>query len=635
MDKVTNIEDYMDKKNEQAKSYKIGRNEPCPCGSGKKYKKCCAQVTPEKSKEYYREKIKEEDDADEIFNLLLEADKDYPVDPDFTLPIAVYSLQNKKPEQARNYLHKAWKIMKEDLEDVFIMPLVNLLLQNGELDEASDIVDKALEEKGDSPQLLIAQGEVMKAKGNFEGAFNVIERGLEIEPNNFELIIFKIETLLDVNNLVAALEVWRNSFDGLMPLVETGEVYALRFLKQLLVENFSMAEDAEKEEMKAVLDQAIDANKLWNEAYEKIGDQKKEEAVEKLDKIRELVPADSALVTNLVHDYYVAGNYDRVLETAGKSEEYFEDNPDFNHMIGLALLEKGELKEAKPRLDIAHEMAHGPKFETQADKWSISGDYLRYFIESNDNEGLMEVIEDINGLLSDEDTLISSLMKCLEGYPLEKFPMQLLVTLKDKTDHPLIKSDELYITYLDTLLAMLQKAEKQNPEAVEEMKKYLKNELINLELGEIDSPLIELALLRVKEDELKETELNKRFERLMSYSASYPEEVVAKYEAIIRYGDPAQILDNPPETNNMNEEYFNFYKLVAAIKIERIEEAQQYFLQEGYSEIRKGNSSGLFLRLLNYLDSEKLKRVLKEFEMGEQFIPLVDELVNYLNSAQN
>ncbi|MBL8228057.1 MAG: SEC-C domain-containing protein [Bryobacterales bacterium] len=22
---------------------KVGRNEPCPCGSGKKYKKCCAQ----------------------------------------------------------------------------------------------------------------------------------------------------------------------------------------------------------------------------------------------------------------------------------------------------------------------------------------------------------------------------------------------------------------------------------------------------------------------------------------------------------------------------------------------------------------------------------------------------------------
>ncbi len=27
--------------NEPARSIKIGRNEPCPCGSGKKYKKCC------------------------------------------------------------------------------------------------------------------------------------------------------------------------------------------------------------------------------------------------------------------------------------------------------------------------------------------------------------------------------------------------------------------------------------------------------------------------------------------------------------------------------------------------------------------------------------------------------------------
>lgn len=26
---------------EQAVSQKVGRNEPCPCGSGKKYKKCC------------------------------------------------------------------------------------------------------------------------------------------------------------------------------------------------------------------------------------------------------------------------------------------------------------------------------------------------------------------------------------------------------------------------------------------------------------------------------------------------------------------------------------------------------------------------------------------------------------------
>ncbi len=26
---------------EESKKPKIGRNDPCPCGSGKKYKKCC------------------------------------------------------------------------------------------------------------------------------------------------------------------------------------------------------------------------------------------------------------------------------------------------------------------------------------------------------------------------------------------------------------------------------------------------------------------------------------------------------------------------------------------------------------------------------------------------------------------
>jgi preprotein translocase subunit SecA len=26
-----------------AKDKKVGRNDPCPCGSGKKYKKCCGR----------------------------------------------------------------------------------------------------------------------------------------------------------------------------------------------------------------------------------------------------------------------------------------------------------------------------------------------------------------------------------------------------------------------------------------------------------------------------------------------------------------------------------------------------------------------------------------------------------------
>ena len=33
--------DYQNRKPSVREYKKIGRNDPCPCGSGKKYKKCC------------------------------------------------------------------------------------------------------------------------------------------------------------------------------------------------------------------------------------------------------------------------------------------------------------------------------------------------------------------------------------------------------------------------------------------------------------------------------------------------------------------------------------------------------------------------------------------------------------------
>ena len=39
--KITN--DGKDHVKKQAKSAKVGRNDPCPCGSGKKYKQCCGK----------------------------------------------------------------------------------------------------------------------------------------------------------------------------------------------------------------------------------------------------------------------------------------------------------------------------------------------------------------------------------------------------------------------------------------------------------------------------------------------------------------------------------------------------------------------------------------------------------------
>ena len=40
----TLVEEYEEEASEPVRADKIGRNDPCPCGSGKKYKKCCGGI---------------------------------------------------------------------------------------------------------------------------------------------------------------------------------------------------------------------------------------------------------------------------------------------------------------------------------------------------------------------------------------------------------------------------------------------------------------------------------------------------------------------------------------------------------------------------------------------------------------
>ena len=46
-EKMTQIAKEYKRSKTIVKGKKIGRNEPCPCGSGKKYKHCCGRTTPQ------------------------------------------------------------------------------------------------------------------------------------------------------------------------------------------------------------------------------------------------------------------------------------------------------------------------------------------------------------------------------------------------------------------------------------------------------------------------------------------------------------------------------------------------------------------------------------------------------------
>ena len=47
---------------------KIGRNDPCPCGSGKKYKKCCLSFNPQEKEKIIQGYIKDVMTLDKLSN---------------------------------------------------------------------------------------------------------------------------------------------------------------------------------------------------------------------------------------------------------------------------------------------------------------------------------------------------------------------------------------------------------------------------------------------------------------------------------------------------------------------------------------------------------------------------------------
>ena len=632
MAKVTNIKDYMENKEDEArKSYKIGRNQPCPCGSGKKYKKCCDRITPEKSKEYYQEKIKEEKDEGQVFELLQEADKDYPMDPAFTLPIIVYSLQKQDRNTARQYLKKAWEIMGADLDDVFIMPLINLLLEKGNVEKAETIINKALDQKGDSPRLLISRGEVLKVKGNIRETFQVIEKGLEIEPENIELIVFKMETLMDINNLLSALEVWYNNFDLLQ---QVQGVYVLKFLRKLLVENFGLPRDTNAEETKAVLEKAIDANRLWEDVYELIGNRQIEEVKNKLEDIKRLIPANSKLVTNIMDNYFSINALNQVIEYGEKCERHHEENPDFNQVMAAAFFEKEQIETAGDYIKKSYQLVkeNAESEDKDFDRWDIAGDYLRYILEKDDDTALIEFIEELAELAPEGETLISTLEMSLNKYDLETYPTKLLLKLKQMKDHHLIDVRELYITYLFILLSYLDRAEMKQEKQLSAMKETLYKEINEIQDRDITSPLVKYTILRLESDQLSEGEIKRAVEKILDEEASYPQESIAKYETLLKFGDPALILDNKLDTENLSDEYINFYRLAAAIKVKRLDQASQLFYQVAMHKMQQGNIGDLLLRLSLFIDRNKMLEVLKDIEVPEDIIDMLKEINTYLDS---
>ncbi len=190
---------------DQVKSYKIGRNDPCPCGSGKKYKKCCNLVTPRRSMDYYDQKLNEQieninkhgkkKDIKNALKMALKADRDYPVEYAYSELAGIFSAELGNHKDAEQYLLKHYRIVKDDILDDAAIQLILSLIENNKYEKAEEISSNLIQNRNNS-YLYILNGEINLNLDKKEKGYQTLIEAYKLTDKNLFYLDYIINTLL-------------------------------------------------------------------------------------------------------------------------------------------------------------------------------------------------------------------------------------------------------------------------------------------------------------------------------------------------------------------------------------------------------------------------------------------------------
>lgn len=613
------------------RSYSIGRNESCPCGSGKKFKKCCARNNPDKSVEEYFEAIKNAENEEEVINLLKDAVKNYPLEHRFLLPLIVYSLQSNNYQQAGKYLRHAWQLMGTDLDEAFISPLVNIMLDQEEIDEAEALVRQALEDKGESIPLLIALAEVYKKGQNFQRVNDIIERAMQIDAENLQLIVFRLETLMDLDDVVSALSLFEKYYDQLK---EYKHMRVISFLDDFVKERFNLKEN-KKLKQKEALSRAAEIFNVFQQLDNLKMTKAESEGRELLAEIRELAPKNSQIALDILARYLAAELYQEFADFAEELEAEHMKNPDFLRLLFLADYQQGNLKEAEEKIKTAFTIEKSRK-DGHFHNWQVAADYLRFLVDHGDQEDLANFVSEFAELLDDDDNLLASLMMLIENEEARNYQKNLLESLLNLVDAgriDQINKKDIYNNRLFISLAALDGDETIYDQGREMTTEELKSVIREVEAAGVETPALSYARLRLLkyQSELQEARKEELLDRVKAAEIESYFDTVAYYETILRFGDPAPILTEIPYGKFLDDEYLDFYRLISALKLNYYEMGTELFHRQLLRESKQNKVMSYLVRLLRYFKEDKLIEHFKAMEVDEVIINYLKKLTEKRN----
>ena len=545
------------------KSYKIGRNEPCPCGSGKKYKKCCANVTPDKDYNYYMKKLKpfvlnanysddiSESELNNYYELVKKADQDYPVDHKFSKIAGNIAYKLGYFDEAANYLKKHYRIVKNDISEDIVVTLIESLHNRNQYKDAEKILSELIDKPASITLLFLM------AQTKFE--LGKIQEGYKLGINCYK----KAEKDIYVLNTLLKIFIEHKLYNKAFKLISENfyrfnEIEFnqdnMKFWVKSLVKSVFLLDSSKDLADKQILDYFKKISEVINYINPNKKLNKKE--IRKLNNILSKQYDLSFLLVRLfytIEDYeWIVNNEKILLENTDDGDIIFDSIIDANFQLENYEYIVKELKNV-----FEYNLLHSSDYFSTYNQMKF---YLYSLYETKDKKNTKNLLKFLgNAVKKDVLQIILVILANENDYKAFK----IIEFLHNIDDINIFDQEEI----LEVQLSLLNKDFKYLwYNKIDEEKKETLNNLLKKYKKINDNSFIyhytNWLLNKIEKNDYKldlDTIINKNCNHVLSAEL--------KYLVILKLKDPQIIIDNPPETNLLKKKDIDIYKSIAKVKL--------------------------------------------------------------------
>ena len=586
--------------------YAIKDNDPCICGSGKKYINCCANTNPNQPEEYYYNKLSEHLEnieafksskkLNKIFKIVQNAVEDYPGNSVFNELAGVLAAELGNIDQAKNYLMKSYEILKDNLTLENTLYLLDILAELGDYEKVEKIGDNLKNNfNNHSFYLLLAEAKFMLNKKT-EG-YNYTLKAYDSSDNNIYILNTVIKILVGNNFYSKALKLLKNNYTRLQKIdpMQTQEGSVIIIFENTIKSLFNIT--YEKEDSTEVYLKYLD--KLL-EIFENINIDKKIKK-EEINNIENIIPNNDTFSLFMVKLFYNFENYQwlsknsKILLKKASAQE--------KNMITDLLINAHFVSENYENILEYKDYLYSMKFIKSHDKETIISAWSNYLLSlyylQKDKE-IIDFIMYIDKKINDETLFIILELISDKDYIKTIKRLQYIKNLDNNWGFNILDSFEVIDIQLTYLFYDLQLID--NPEFNDEEKELAKKLFKEYENYNADTFIYHYGKWLVNKSE------NKDYEVLIDIILNKPIKknfaIPLNYYATLKILGPKYVLKNYPLRKKIPKENLEYLDTIAKIKKGEIQDLDQVF--DKYPE----QTEDLFITLQAVLTKEEMDKLL-------------------------